>query len=133
MSAIRGKDTKPELIIRKRLWARGYRYRLHHKIMGRPDLVFSGSRVAVFIDGDFWHGNAHRVRGLNSLEDMFPTRAEWWCAKIRRNMSRDTEVTASLEDDGWRVLRFWSSRVLEDPDAVADQIAAAVDAASEKV
>lgn len=126
MSKVRSKDTKPEMVIRRRLWARGFRYRVHHQVVGRPDLAFLGPRVAVFIDGDFWHGNAHNVRGLDSLEDLFPSRTEWWVSKIQGNMERDVKVTTKLEEDGWTVLRFWASRVHDSPEDVVDAIAEVV-------
>ena len=128
MASVQAKDTKPELAIRRRLWAQGYRYRTHYaKVIGKPDLVFVRARIAVFIDGDFWHGNAWRLRGLQSLEDLFPTNTDWWVAKIRRNMERDREVTAALEREDWRVLRFWESDVARDADAVVDEIRAILD------
>lgn len=124
MSRVRAKDTKPEMMVRRRLWARGYRYRLHRgDLPGRPDLVFSSARVAVFVDGDLWHGNAWRVRELPSLASLFPTNTDWWVSKIERNMERDREVTAALEGLGWTVARFWESDILADADRVVAEIA----------
>jgi len=130
MSRVRAKDTRPEMMVRRRVWALGYRYRLHAKdLPGRPDLVFRSVRVAVFIDGDFWHGNAWKVRELPSLADLFPTNTEWWVSKIERNMERDREVSDALGEAGWTVARYWESEVLADPDAVAKEIAELVDVA----
>src|SRR5688572_10251123 len=84
MAQVKNKDSKAELAIRRRLHAMGLRYRLHYRIEGRPDIAFPSRRVAVFIDGDFWHGNAWKLRGLGSLAELFPTRTEWWVAKITR-------------------------------------------------
>ena len=123
MGAVRNRDSTAELAVRRRLWANGIRYRLNVKLPGKPDLVFPGRKVAVFIDGDLWHGNSWRVRGLPSLEAQFPNRTEWWVAKIRRNMARDAEVNEQLARAGWNVLRFWESDVLKDPNAVAKTIA----------
>lgn len=123
MSAVRNRGGAAELAIRRRLWANGLRYRVRSRLHGRPDLVFPGARLAIFIDGDLWHGNSWRVRGLPSLEAQFPTRTEWWVAKIRRNMQRDLEVNALLRAAGWTVLRYWESAVLEDPNGVAREIA----------
>lgn len=123
MAAVRNKDTKAEVLLRSRLWAMGLRYRKNAKdLPGRPDIVFPGPRVVVFVDGDFWHGNAWRLRGLPSLAALFPTRSDWWVAKIERNVARDRRVTAMLADLGWVVLRYWESRVLSDPDGVAREI-----------
>jgi len=126
MGAVRSRNSTAELAVRRRLWANGIRYRLNVKLPGKPDLVFLGRKVAVFIDGDLWHGNSWRVRGLPSLEAQFPTRTEWWVAKIRRTMERDEEVNDQLARAGWTVLRFWESDVLTDPNAVAQAIAAQV-------
>lgn len=127
MASVRSKDTQPELAVRRRVWGLGYRYRKHHKgVEGHPDLVFVGARVAVFIDGDFWHGHAWRLRGMRSLKEMFPTRTEWWVNKIRRNVERDREVERKLRSQGWTVLRFWESDVQKDPDRVVRKIAKVV-------
>lgn len=127
MAAVKNKNSKAELLVRRRLHAMGLRYRLHYtRVPGRPDLAFPRLKIAVFIDGDFWHGNAWRLRGLTCLADMFPTRTEWWVQKITRTMQRDAEVTGQLIADDWRVLRFWESEVLANPDRVVSQIHKAV-------
>lgn len=123
MRAVRNRNSTAELAIRRRLWANGIRYRLNVKLPGKPDLVFPGKRVAVFIDGDLWHGNSWRVRGLPSLEAQFPNRTEWWVAKIRRNMKRDCEVNERLAAAGWTVLRFWESECLGDPNKIVRFVA----------
>ncbi len=123
MSAVRSRDSIAELAIRRRLWANGFRYRIRSKLPGKPDIVFPGKRVAIFVDGDLWHGNSWRVRGLPSLEAQFPTRTEWWVSKIRRTMARDLEVNEQLAAAGWTVQRFWESDVLADPNQVVRSIA----------
>lgn len=121
MAAVRNKDSRAELLLRRELHARGIRYRLHTRdVIGKPDIVVRSRRIAIFVDGDFWHGNAHRLRGLDRMEDLFPSNREWWMRKLRRTMERDQEVTAALETDGWRVLRLWESDVLREPTAAAD-------------
>jgi len=128
MSKVKNKDSKAELAIRRLLHARGLRYRLHYnKVYGRPDIVFSRKRVAVFIDGDFWHGNAWRLRGLPSLAAQFPNRTEWWVSKLERTMRRDVEVTERLTSEGWTVLRFWESDVIADTKKVVERIVEAVE------
>jgi DNA mismatch endonuclease (patch repair protein) len=123
MAAVKSKDSAAELALRRELHRRGFRFRLHARdLPGRPDLVFPRHRVALFVDGDFWHGNAWRIRGLPSLEAQFPNRTAWWTAKIRRNMERDREVSAALKDIGWNVVRTWESEVLTDTGAVADRV-----------
>jgi DNA mismatch endonuclease (patch repair protein) len=119
MSRIRGKDTGPELAVRKALWALRLRYRVHPAIAGRPDIVFAGARVAVFIDGCFWHGCAlHGVKPKSNRE--------FWRTKFRKNQSRDRKVTRLLEADGWAVLRYWEHDVKDDPLKVTSQIAKSV-------
>lgn len=127
MAAVKNKDSRAELALRRELHARGLRYRLHGRdVTGCPDLVVRSRRVAVFVDGDFWHGNAHRLRGLDRLEDLFPTNREFWKAKIARNVERDRKVTAALKASGWRVVRLWESDVLQSPTEAADRVEAAL-------
>ena len=119
MSAVRNKNGEAEMLLRRSLFARGLRYRVHYRgLMGRPDIVFLSARVVVFVDGDFWHGNAWRLRGMTSFEEQFQfaSRPEFWRAKIMRNMERDREVNERLASEGWRVIRLWESDVLKDVD-----------------
>jgi DNA mismatch endonuclease (patch repair protein) len=125
MSRVRHKDSKAELALRRALHASGVRYRLHAPdVTGRPDLVIRSRRLAVFVDGDLWHGNPDEVRrrGRASLADVFPTRTEWWVAKIERTMTRDREVTRALRTQGWTVVRLWEHDVLRDPSACAEEV-----------
>jgi DNA mismatch endonuclease (patch repair protein) len=127
MAAVRNRDSRAELALRRELHRRGLRYRLHAPdVTGKPDLVVRSRRVAVFVDGDFWHGNAHRLRGLERMEDLFPSNREWWMRKLRRNVERDREVTTALKAQGWRVVRVWESEVLADPGGAADRVEAAL-------
>ncbi len=119
MSRIRGTNTKPELVLRKALWAAGLRYRLHFRTpAGRPDVVFPGKRVAVFIDGCFWHGcPLHYVRP--------GSREDFWAAKLRENIERDRRQTMALEADDWKVVRAWEHEVFEQLDDVVARVKAA--------
>jgi DNA mismatch endonuclease (patch repair protein) len=126
MRAVRHRNSTAEMAIRRRLWVNGIRYRLNVRLPGKPDLVFPGKRTVVFIDGDLWHGNSWRVRGLPNLEAQFPNRTDWWVKKIRRNIQRDQEVGEQLAGAGWTVLRYWESEVLADANAIARRIAFAV-------
>lgn len=115
MSAIRGKNTRPEIMLRKALWHKGRRYRLKSRVLGRPDIVFPTERVAVFVDGCFWHGcpkHYHKPA----------TNVRFWREKIRKNMQRDKEVNALLKADGWEVVRLWEHTVKDNPDACAHQV-----------
>ncbi|WP_152729550.1 very short patch repair endonuclease [Goekera deserti] len=122
MSKVRSKDTKAELALRRVLHANGVRYRLHARdLIGCPDLVNRSRKIAVFVDGDMWHGNPAEParRGRATFADLFPTRTDWWVAKIERNKARDAEVTATLTNAGYRVIRLWERDVLSDPAAAA--------------
>jgi len=104
MSRIRGRDTGPELALRRALWARGVRYRVNHSIPGRPDIAFPKQRLAVFVDGCFWHGcPEHAVKPKRN--------ARFWEEKLARNIRRDAKVNIELKQAGWAVLRFWEHQV----------------------
>jgi DNA mismatch endonuclease (patch repair protein) len=120
MSRIRATNTKPELALRKRLWAVGFRYVLHvSKLPGRPDLVFRSRRVAVFVDGCFWHGCPdHYVRPRS--------RTDFWCRKLEANFLRDRRQTTQLELMGWRVHRIWEHELIEGPEAAVERLCAAI-------
>ncbi len=101
MRANRSRNTKPELLLRGELHRRGVRYRLHARdVAGSPDMVIRTLRIAVFIDGDFWHGNRWRLRGLSSLEEDIASNHAYWVPKLRRNMDRDRRVNAQLTESG---------------------------------
>ncbi len=129
MSKVRSKNTKAELALRRVLHAAGVRYRLHAKdVFGCPDLVNRTRRVAVFVDGDMWHGNPAEPgrRGRSSFAELFPTRTDWWVAKIERNKTRDQLVTTALTDAGYTVIRLWERDVLDDPAAAARPVLTAL-------
>lgn len=120
MARIRGRDTSPEVTLRKALWKDGLRYRLHHRTRaGRPDMVFLRPRVAVFVDGCFWHGCPEHYVAPRSGED-------FWPRKLRENLERDRRQTLTLEDDGWRVLRVWEHEVWTNLSDVVEQVSQAV-------
>lgn len=128
MAAVRSRHTKPELLLRTALWRRGLRYRLHTKLPGKPDIVFPGSKVAVFVDGDFWHGNAWRIRGMANFDEQFEgiNNAEFWRNKILANMARDEYVNQRLSADGWMVVRVFESQLAGNIDHIVAQIETAV-------
>jgi len=112
MSAIKSKNTRPEMKLRRELWSRGLRYRVNLKtLIGKPDIVFTKAKLAIFCDGDFWHGNNWAIRGLPSLEDELERYNKYWSLKILTNIERDKKVTFNLEVNGWTVLRFWESEI----------------------
>ena len=121
MAAIRGKDTKPEMIVRKGLWSRGFRYRLNSpKLPGHPDLVLRKYRTCIFVNGCFWHGHHVEVKSekgevkgekgeLTSSEccKIPNTNREFWVAKIRRNKERDKDEQRKLAEMGWHCITVW--------------------------
>ena len=118
MSKIRGKNTKPELILRKALWHLGYRYRLNvKKLPGTPDIVLKKYRIAIFIDGEFWHG-----KDWITQQARIKTNQSYWIPKIEKNMQRDRVANAKLESAGWTVLRYWSKEVEKDLELCLEEI-----------
>jgi DNA (cytosine-5)-methyltransferase 1 len=130
MRKVHGRDTTPELALRRALWARGLRYRVNATdLLGKPDIVIPSARLAIFVDGDFWHGNQFRKRKLNALEEQFPETATktYWLTKIRRNMTRDAAHTSALLAQGWSVLRFWESQLRADLEGCVAMLARVVE------
>lgn len=115
MSSIHSAETRPELALRHELWRRGLRYRKNDKrLPGKPDIVFSRARLAIFCDGDFWHGHNWAIRGYGSLEEELKRYSKAWADKILRNIQRDKDVNQKLKDLGWQVLRIWESDIKKD-------------------
>lgn len=115
------------MALRRELYKRGLRFRVSTNLVGKPDIVFGPARVACFVDGDRWHGNGWRIRGYTSFEDEFRhANSDFWRQKIGRNMRRDEQVTQTLSDDGWLVMRVWASDVERDVVSAADQVERAV-------
>ncbi|MBD0841860.1 very short patch repair endonuclease [Streptomyces sp. TRM68416] len=121
MSKQGSRDTEPEVAVRRLLHAAGMRYRVNVPVPGMPrrtiDVVFPKAKIAVFMDGCFWHGCPEHATQPKS-------NAEWWRQKLDRNMARDVETTEHLTTAGWEVLRFWEHEV---PEVVARRVAAAVE------
>lgn len=115
MSAIRSKNTRPELLLRKALWRRGLRYRVNYKALpGKPDIAFTKVRVAIFCDGDYWHGHNWALRGLSSFDEELKRYSPYWRDKLIRNVERDKEIDRKLEAQGWSVVRIWESDIKKD-------------------
>ena len=110
MAAIRGKDTKPEMIVRKGLWRMGFRYRLNHKrLPGHPDLVLKKYRTCIFVNGCFWHGHNVDISTFENTDccKIPKTNREFWIEKIRRNKERDIEEQKRLAEMGWHCITIW--------------------------
>ena len=107
MQRIKNKDSEIELLLRKALWAKGYRYRKNVKsVFGHPDIAFIGKKIAIFCDSEFWHGYDWENR-----KNDFKVRQSFWIPKIERNMERDKEVNNELKKQSWTVLRFWGKEI----------------------
>ena len=115
MSRIRAKNTKIEIMFRSILFNRGLRFRVHYKgLPGKPDVVFPRHKIAVFIDGDFWHGR--------DFDERKNTYDEYWFSKITRNMERDKEVDKELKKAGWKVVRIWGEDLKREPEKFGDMV-----------
>ena len=122
MQAIRSKDTSIELMLRKELWNRGLHYRKNVRTLpGKPDIVFQGKKVAIFCDSEFWHGYNWETR-----KTQITTNREYWIPKIERNIERDKEVNSALQEQGWKVLRFWGKDIQNNLSECADIIEEAI-------
>lgn len=107
MSRIKGKNTRPEKLLKKALWHAGVRLKTpKHKLPGRPDISLKKYKLVIFVDGTFWHGYDWENRKEN-----IKSNREFWIAKIERNMERDREINAIYESMGWTILRFWDFEV----------------------
>jgi len=118
MQSNKSTGTKPELALAKAMWALGLRYRKNSgSIFGKPDFSFKKYKVAVFVDGEFWHGKDWEQRKVEIKGNR-----EFWIAKIERNIRRDMEVTGRLKAEGWTVLRFWSNDVVKNAGCHAEKV-----------
>lgn len=114
MSQIKGKNTKPEMIVRKFLHANGFRYRLHdRKLPGRPDIVLPKYRTVIFVNGCFWHGHKE-----GKCYIVPKTRTQWWVDKIDRNKANETKNFSFLKKEGWKVIRIWECDLKKKPDKI---------------
>ena len=115
MSHIKSKDTSIELMVRRYLFALGYRYRINYKALpGKPDIVFTKKKIAIFIHGCYWHGHDCGSRYAHSSK----SNKAYWGPKIQRTQQRDQEHIAKLEADGWRVIVLWECQVRLDFDRI---------------
>lgn len=114
MQNIRSKDTEIELILRHTLWQNGYRYRKNYsKLPGKPDIALTKYKIAVFCDGDFFHGKDWEVLKPRLAKG---ENGEYWISKISKNKKRDDEVNKKLLFMGWTVVRFWGSKIKKEPE-----------------
>lgn len=118
MSSIGQKDTKPEIILRKALWHKGFRYRKYSKkLPGKPDIVFEKYMLVIFVDGEFWHGY-----NWEEKKKRIKTNKDYWIPKIERNIQRDKEQTIIIKSLGYTVFRFWDHEINKDLDKCLNHI-----------
>ncbi|PSO42918.1 very short patch repair endonuclease [Candidatus Saccharibacteria bacterium QS_5_54_17] len=116
MSKIGAKNTKPELLVRKFLHNKGYRYRLYSNLPGKPDIVFGSKKVAVFIHGCFWHQHGCHMSYIPKNNRKF------WLDKLKQNVARDEKVSNELHESGWFVVTVWECEVYRDIDETVEKI-----------
>ncbi|PIF32434.1 T/G mismatch-specific endonuclease [Flavobacterium sp. 9] len=122
MGAIRSTNTKDEVRLAKALWALGYRYRRNNKtVFGKPDFTFKKIKLAIFVDGEFFHG-----KNWDIDRNRIKTNSEFWIKKIERNIQRDIEVNTYLESQNWKILRFWSNDIKKNLDSCVLEIQNAI-------
>ena len=127
MQAIKCKDTSIELALRKALWHKGVRYRKNYKqLIGKPDIVLTKYRIAIFCDSAYWHGY-----DWENPNKRIKSNRDYWIPKIERNMERDKEVSAELESDGWRVIRLWEWQIKKHLYECVDMVMQAISEGSE--
>ncbi len=129
MQAVKSKGSKIEKTIAKALFSLGYRYRKNDiTVFGKPDLTFRKIKLAIFIDGEFWHGKDWVETKYNHKSNI-----EFWHKKIESNIRRDNEVNLALNLEGWKVLRFWGKQVEKNMDICIEEIVKAVDEQRHKI
>ena len=122
MSKIKGKNTKPELILRKALWGEGIRYRINNsKVTGKPDISIKKYKLAIFIDGEFWHGY-----NWSEKKKRIKSNREYWIKKIEGNINRDKKNNKELKEAGWTVFRFWEMDVKKNLGKCVDKVMSAI-------
>ena len=118
MRRIKSKDTAPEIALRKALWNEGFRYRKNYsKLPGKPDIVYIKQKLAIFIDGGFWHGY-----NWEKKKAQIKSNRSYWIKKIERNIERDKEVNNQLNSQGWKVIRFWDFDIKKNIDNCIENI-----------
>ena len=121
MSRNRAKDTRPEVRLRKALYHQRLRYRKNYrKLPGTPDIALTRQKIAIFVDGDFWHARGHETHPGEQVT----ANKEYWVKHLSRNVERDREVTDTLTEQGWLVLRFWESDIKRNLEACVNTILA---------
>jgi DNA mismatch endonuclease (patch repair protein) len=117
MANIKAKNTKPELLLRKSLFKKGYRYRTHYPLKGKPDIVFVKKKLAIFVNGCFWHGHGCKVDHVSK------SNVNFWSKKITNNKKRDGKVRKVLSKDGWKIIVVWECDIRDNLTSVTKGVA----------
>lgn len=118
MQAVKNKDSKIELLLRKALWEKGYRYRKNYpKLEGKPDIVLTKYKIAIFCDSEFWHGYDWENKKLE-----IKSHKKFWYDKIESNIKRDLKVNNILKSQEWKVLRFWGKDIIKNTEKCVNEI-----------
>ncbi|MYB39945.1 DNA mismatch endonuclease Vsr [Candidatus Saccharibacteria bacterium] len=127
MSRIKSRDTIPELTVRRALYQKGYRYRIHYDIDGKPDIAFPRAKLAIFVHGCFWHQHGckytYRPR----------TRKKFWNDKLNKNITRDAQVAVKLRDRGWASITVWDCEIKRTPSQVMGRLVQIIDSRTMKI
>jgi DNA mismatch endonuclease (patch repair protein) len=115
MAKIKSKNTKPEVLFRRLLYSRGVRYRINYHLDGKPDIVIVSKKIAIFVDGCFWHKCPKCFRSPNSNKP-------YWSEKIKRNIARDKRINKILKSKGWKVIRIWEHEIKNNPDSTVKKV-----------
>ena len=128
MQAVKSKGSKIEVLLQKKLWAKGYRYRKNNKkVFGKPDITFAKYKLAIFADSEFWHGKNWEKRKHDHKSNV-----DFWHKKIQRNIERDKEVNEELKRQGWTVLRFWGKDIKKNLDDIVYKIEGTINELKDK-
>lgn len=118
MQAVKNKDSKIELSLRKALWQKGFRYRKNFRqLEGKPDIVLTKYKIAIFCDSEFWHGY-----DWQNKKNEIKSHKDFWIKKIESNIKRDKTVNEILKSQGWKVIRFWGKEIIKDLDKCVSKI-----------
>lgn len=127
MAKIKGKNTKPEMMLRRALWAKNLRFRIHDKeLAGKPDIIIKKYKLVIFVDGEFWHGYQ-----WDKTKSQIKTNRAFWIPKIERNMQKDRSADRQLQDLGYTVFRFWADDVRKSLEACVNQVMLYIESAKE--
>jgi len=122
MASIHSKNTKPENQLARLLKKNHISFKKQYLIVGKPDFVIISKKIAIFVDGDFWHGHNWKLRGIKNLKTELSTYKKYWSNKIQTNIKRDKKVNKILIKSGWKIIRIWESDLKKNPQKILSKI-----------